>query len=564
MNLYFIKSRIVQALTLTALAFLSGGAFAQTFSNPVVSPNQDPGITYVNGTYYLLTTAFLCQPEHICMRTSATLTGLKTAPLMDIWSAPPDPTAPNYNDLWQPELHYINGIWYIYYAADDGGQAGVTPGNNSHHRLFVLQSPSPGGTWVEGVTGLPHGQLNEQSGYWGIDPNVFTGLDGKLYLAFSCTKNIPNLVPTSICLTPMNSPLSISGPTSLISTSSEPWEKRGPTDGIEEGPQGYTKGNDTYITFSASAVGHGDDYDVGVLAHYNDAGNNPDLLHGTWIKYGPIFDKHGDANAPGSLSIVPSSDTGNTEAWAFYHTEHAADSDGYKVDLRMQKVLFTSYGFPIIGYPISAGIPIQDPAGENGSPAGTTFLPDWGDAFGDAAEGDTVNGRQVGAWSLSPSLPGNYSATSSSTGQWNQVFRVWNPNVQNFSYSAQVQWVSDTGKLPDFPKYGIYCSYDDMKNHAELFIDKINNVLASHAVVAGVDQGWQNISLPAGFNASQWHTLQCDKHQSTYTFTLDPGIPGAVTASRNFDLKNGVNGIITDDTKANFLNASATQYLDSN
>lgn len=37
-------------------------------------------------------------------------------------------------ELWAPELHYIDGAWYIYVAADDG--------NNANHRMYVLKSTS--------------------------------------------------------------------------------------------------------------------------------------------------------------------------------------------------------------------------------------------------------------------------------------------------------------------------------------------------------------------------------------------------------------------------------------
>lgn len=48
-------------------------------------------------------------------------------------------------------------------------------------------------------------------------------------------------------------------------------------------------------------------------------------------------------------------------------------------------------------------------------------------------------------------------------------------------------------------RYGFYCVYDDTNNHAEVFIDNNYKVLASHAVVGGVDQGWQNANLPGNF-----------------------------------------------------------------
>ena len=36
------------------------------------------------------------------------------------------------NRVWAPELHFINGKWYIYFAADNG--------DNKNHRMHVLES----------------------------------------------------------------------------------------------------------------------------------------------------------------------------------------------------------------------------------------------------------------------------------------------------------------------------------------------------------------------------------------------------------------------------------------
>jgi len=177
---------------------------AQTFTNPMLT-SQDPFITYVNGVYYSTYTAYGCATNHICIKSATTLTGLNASPSHDVWSAPSAP-ASNQAEVWAPELHYINNNWYIYYAADDG--------TNDDHRLFVLQasnSAQPTGTYVEGTTGLAHGQLNESLGVWAIDPDVFHAADGNLYITFSCTNYPTASYSQRICIAPMSGPLTISG-----------------------------------------------------------------------------------------------------------------------------------------------------------------------------------------------------------------------------------------------------------------------------------------------------------------------------------------------------------------
>src|SRR5882762_948199 len=157
---------------------LSVKASAQTFTNPIF-PSQDPWVTYVNGTYYY--SEAYCGVADVCVKSSHSLTGLITAPWVGVWSSASF-SNPNGGDIWSPEVHYVNGNWYIYYAADAGG-------NNNSHRIFVLQASNAGnptGTYIEANTGLAHGQLNERGGVWAIDPDVFTAADGNLYLTFSC------------------------------------------------------------------------------------------------------------------------------------------------------------------------------------------------------------------------------------------------------------------------------------------------------------------------------------------------------------------------------------------
>src|SRR3546814_14411067 len=46
------------------------------------------------------------------------------------------------NNIWAPELHYLQDKWYIYFAADNG--------QDVNHRMYVLESSSEDpleGTW---------------------------------------------------------------------------------------------------------------------------------------------------------------------------------------------------------------------------------------------------------------------------------------------------------------------------------------------------------------------------------------------------------------------------------
>src|SRR5579872_2849032 len=212
---YTLACRTLSICLFVALAaILIRGASSQTFTNPIFT-SQDPWVTYVNGTYYY--SESYCGSATVCIKASATLTGLSSAPWVGVWNAPAN--SPNSGEVWAPEAHYINGQWYIYYAADDG--------NNNNHRLFVLQanSSNPLGSYSEANTGFPHGQLTESTGNWAIDPDVFTAADGRLYVTWSCSTT-PIADNQNICVAQMSDPLHTIGSTALIAQPTQAWEQR--------------------------------------------------------------------------------------------------------------------------------------------------------------------------------------------------------------------------------------------------------------------------------------------------------------------------------------------------
>jgi GH43 family beta-xylosidase len=139
----------IRALCYCALAWVVwASCSAQTFTNPVLS-SQDPWVTFDNGVYYYSESN--CGLADICVVSSPTLTGLATAREVGVWHAPNG--GPNGREIWSPEIHKVNGHWYIYYAADDG--------SNDNHRLFILRADSsnPLGTYSMANTGLPNGRI---------------------------------------------------------------------------------------------------------------------------------------------------------------------------------------------------------------------------------------------------------------------------------------------------------------------------------------------------------------------------------------------------------------------
>src|SRR5262249_7802488 len=147
-------------------------------------------------------------------------------------------------------------------------------------------------------------------------------------------------------------------------------------------------------------------------------------------------------------------------------------------------------GSPLLGYPVDDGVPLPVPAGEPGSSAAPDPYADgWGDAFGDAAEGDAASGAERGG--RTPPNPSPAPLGTVGGRAWTQLFYASNPNLEDFTVGADVRWRA-TGTTSAYPKYGLYASYADKGDHVEVFIDRKYGVLATHAVVQGVEQPWQN------------------------------------------------------------------------
>lgn len=520
-----------------ATAGVSAAATAASFTNPVAANRSDPHIIAAGGSYYY-TSSDGCVAGYLCVWEAATLTGLGAATRHPVWRIPDCPAA-NCAEVWAPEIHHLDGRFYIYYTATDTTHA--------NHRIFVLESTTgtPTGAFSEADTGYPHGQLREPSDQWAIDANVFTGPDGRLYATWSGWATSAG-GRQHLYIAPMSDPLHISGPRVQISTPERPWEIVAHP--VNEGPVGFVHNGRTFISYSASACWD-TSYAVGLLT--NTGGNLLDPA--AWVKTGPHFKFANGVRAP--ASFVPIQTLDGTEPWFLVHS-NTAGCDPARV-LRAQRMYWDPDGTPVLGYPVADGVALAPPSGELGS-TGTPnpYEQGWGDAFGDAAAGDATRGRRTGAWTVVSSTAARITSFGGTT--WTQLFRATNPNYETYTVGVGMQWAA-TGASAQYPKYGIYASYADRDNFVAAFIDIKHRVLATFAVVQGVAAAWQNAALPAGFDATSFHRLSVRKTAATYQFSLD----GVLMQQRTFTgtapvLLNGQVGLVTEDTKANYRNLTIT------
>jgi GH43 family beta-xylosidase len=334
---------LLAALVL-ALSLGQSSASAASFANPIkTQKGADPWISYYNGNYYLVTTSWT---NVITMRKSTTLAGLATAPNIQVWTGDADSRCCN---IWAPELHFLNGKWYLYYVAGQN----ITD-YNATQRTHVLESA---GTDPTG----PYTYKNQLNSAWMLDPTVAT-INGQLYLFGSASGGTQNLVAAR-----MSNPYTLATGFSTISTPTYSWETSGGT--VNEGPEILQRGGQTFLIYSASGCWT-PDYKLGQLTL---TGSDP-LSASSWTKKSTaVFQRNDSAGVygPGHNGFFTSPD--GTENWIVYHANDSA-SDGCDNGrtTRAQKFTWNSDGTPNFGTPVALGASLTGPSGEP-SATSTTY-----------------------------------------------------------------------------------------------------------------------------------------------------------------------------------------------
>lgn len=316
---------------------------AQTprFANPIVTSRDapDPWVIRKDGFYYFTATT----GGSIYVWKSPTLTGIDSGLKATVWS-PPSFGATSRN-VWAPELHFLNGKWYIYFAADDG--------DNRNHRMYVLEAATydPQGAYIM------RGKISAPTDRWAIDGTVFQKPDGSLYFLWSGWEGFTDGIAQNIYIAPMSNPFTITGERVLISApppSRDTWQWW-----INEAPQVITREGKTFVVFSANGS-FTSRYCLGIVMN-----TDGDLLNpASWVKSTePVFQSIAGVYGPGHNSFTKSPD--GTEDWFVYHATNN-ETDGWNNRRpRAQKLAWnTQTGVPLFGYPVSPFTMLEVPAGE--------------------------------------------------------------------------------------------------------------------------------------------------------------------------------------------------------
>lgn len=338
------------------LLLLQKGFAQQQFSNPIVRSGADPWIIEKNGSYYFTHTT----GRNIVLYKTNNFAALSSATQKVVWE-PPDSTMYS-KQIWAPELHFINGKSYFYFAADDG--------TNENHRVYVLENSSSDP--MEGEWKLK-GKIADETNKWAIDASVFK-FKKKWYMAWSGWEGDKN-GQQDIYIAAMKNPWTIKGKRVKISSPELDWEKHGdlndplnpPHVSVNEGPQWLLNNKKLFIVYSASGCWT-DNYALGLLTFTGKRNLLNPLL---WKKTGqPVFSTSVEDSvfAPGHNSFFKSPD--NKEDWILYHANNAPGMGcGSGRTPRAQKFTWNEDGTPNFGKPVKNGVLLKVPSGsiENSS-----------------------------------------------------------------------------------------------------------------------------------------------------------------------------------------------------
>lgn len=245
-------------------------------------------------------------------------------------------------DLWAPEIWYLKGKWYIYFA----GSSAPGMAHWDTHRMYVLEADEPMGPYRFA------GEL-ELGNHMSIDGTVMELPDGRLifiYMRKYLDKNC-------LFMAPMSSPVKISAEPVMLTAPELPWEED-----ITEGPFPIVRKGKVMLMYAANAA-HLPQYCL-ALMHCTD----PDRILDpqVWTKEPqPILVGTEDVIGPGHACIVPSPD--DSEDYLLFHSKFDHDytlPGGWNRIINLLRVRWDEEERPVFDPLPKRGEPRPLPAGE--------------------------------------------------------------------------------------------------------------------------------------------------------------------------------------------------------
>ena len=238
------------------------------YNEPWILQRADPYVyKHTDGTYYF--TASVPAYDTVVLRSSKTLAGLAEAEEKILWRK--HESGPMSKHIWAPEIHYLFGKWYIYFA---GGEIE----DEWEIRPYVLECQGDDpmqDEWIE------KGKMVRAEGdefsfeAFSLDATVFEN-KGRWYYIWAEKVGVGKQI-SNLYIAEMENGYTLKTIQVLLTTPDYDWERHGFW--VNEGPGIIKHNGKIFMTYSASETGI--QYCVGMLT----AGEDADLLDPrSWTK----------------------------------------------------------------------------------------------------------------------------------------------------------------------------------------------------------------------------------------------------------------------------------------
>ena len=304
----------------------------QDEKKPLILQRADPYVYYHTDGYYYFT-ASTPEYDRIELRRAWSIKALADAEPLVIWRK--HATGQMSYHIWAPELHFVNGKWYIYFAA---GRAE----DKWWIRTFCLENESAdpfSGHWEE------KGQIQSDWDSFMLDMTSFVH-NGKQY-AIWAQKRESREENSALYIGEMENPYTLKKGQVLLSYPEYDWECRGFR--VNEGAAVLKRNGKIFVTYSASATDA--TYCMGLLwANENDNLMSAKSWHKSEESVLTTDDKTG-IFGPGHNSFTTSRD--GSKDYLIYHARPYAQVD---LDFALydpnrhtwvKEIQYDSKGFPI-------------------------------------------------------------------------------------------------------------------------------------------------------------------------------------------------------------------------
>jgi GH43 family beta-xylosidase len=296
----------------------------KSYTNPIIPCTEkrntsDPFVARYKGAYYHC----FANTEGVFITKSDTLWGIGNYPAVKVYDSM---QAGALQEWYAPELHFIDGTWYIYGSPDYGGGVHVMS-------VLACEGEDPMGRYEL------KGQMSGLENTWSIDGTPFF-FKGKWWFSWSNCG--------CVYLAKLNSPTSIGSEWLVLTRPEYDFEKQGSP--VNEGSAPIVRDEKLFMVYSASDS-KVDGYCLGLLEFLGDSAEDM-LKEEKWLKSDkPVFERTNEAFGPGHCSFVKVENEGVEEDYIVYHAnvESGTGWDGRSV--WVQKFTFDERGKPVFGKP---------------------------------------------------------------------------------------------------------------------------------------------------------------------------------------------------------------------